>query len=427
MQNKESDKNEHQASDVIKDIFGNLLSNNSVKSALEFIKADHDRTLREQKEICVISAPTFQEQKRAEDYLARFTKLGLEDIKMDTVGNVLGIVRGDGNGPKLMVTAHLDTVFPKGTDTKVVDKNGILYAPGVADDARGLIEVIGIIRALKMSGIQPQGDILFCGSVCEEGLGDLRGTKQLFNDHKDIDGFISIDATGVGTITYLATGSHRYRATFNGPGGHSYNSFGLPSAIHAAGRAIAGIADLHPPKDPTTTFTVGTVNGGTSVNTIAAQAEILIDIRSNAEEELMRLDAEILSIIKASAEQENARWNSDQLTVAIELLGDRPAGSQSPDEPLVQAAFIAGKLLGINSQLNTPSSTDANVPISLGIPAIAIGRGGTSGEIHTKNEWFDPKDAFLGPQRTFLTILSLVGIKGVCAPLLKKINNICVS
>ena len=420
MLNKESNKNEYQVSKEVKDTFDNLLSDTNIKTALEFIKADHDHTLNEQKDICAISAPTFQEQKRAEDYLKRFTDLGLEDTRIDAIGNVLGFVSGSGNGPKLVVAAHLDTVFPEGTDTKVIEKDGIFHAPGIADDTRGLVEVLGIIRALKKSNVQPLGDIVFCGNVGEEGLGDLIGTKQLFSDHQDIDGFISIDGTGVGSITYLATGSHRYQVTFSCSGGHSYGNFGLPSAIHAAGRAISRIADLRPPKEPKTTFTVGTIKGGTSVNAIAAKAEMLIDIRSNGEEELLKLEAEILASIKAAADEEKAHWNSDQVTFDIKLLGDRPAGSQSPEEPLVQAAYAAGKLLEINSQLSSPGSTDANIPISLGIPAIAIGRGGVSGEIHTKNEWFDPKDAFLGPQKAFLTILSLVGVNGVSTPLLKK-------
>ena len=282
--------------------------------------------------------------------------------------------------------------------------------------------MLSIIRALKEDNIQLLGDIVFCGTVGEEGLGNLRGVKKLFSDHKDIDGFISIDGTGVGTITYLATGSHRYKVTYEGPGGHSYNNFGLPSAIHAAGRFIASISDLRPPKEPKTTFTVGTIHGGTSVNAIAAKAEMLIDIRSNSESELLKLETEILTLLKAATDKENEHWNNGQVTANIELLGDRPAGSQSSKNPIVQAAYAAGQFLGIESQLSPPSSTDANIPISLGIPAIAIGRGGTSGGIHTKDEWFDPENAFMGPQRTLLVILSLVGVRGVNIPLLKKIS-----
>ncbi len=248
----------------------------------------------------------------------------------DDIGNVLGLIRGGGDGPKLVVAAHLDTVFPEGTDTQVIERDGRFYAPGIADDTRGLAEVLGIIRAIKRSAVEPLGDILFCGNVGEEGLGDLMGTKQLFSDHRDIDGFISIDGTGVSSITYLATGSHRYKISYKGPGGHSYGDFGLPSAIHASGRAIARIADLQPPADPKTTFTVGTVHGGTSVNAIAEKTELLIDIRSNRETELLQLEAQILDIIKMSVDAENSRWKSDQLTVDIELLA---TGRQAFNQP----------------------------------------------------------------------------------------------
>lgn len=416
----DSNKQEYKVSANTIKTFSALLSNSNIKNALEFIKDDHNRTLAEHKEICEIPAPTFQEETRANDYMKRFFDLGLEKVKKDSVGNVLGLIRGTGQGPRLVVAAHLDTVFPEGTNTTVTEKDGKFHAPGIADDTRGLAEILCIVRAIKESGIRTLGDIVLCGSVGEEGLGDLRGSKQLFSDHKDIDGFISIDGTGVASITYQATGSHRYRISYKGPGGHSYGEFGLPSAIHAAGRAIAGISDLHVPEEPKTTFTVGTVNGGTSINAIAAKSEMLIDIRSNGEKELLELEEEILNVIKKSVTTENSRWDSDQLSVDIELLGDRPAGTQAADEPIVQAAYAAGNALDLPSKLNIPGSTDANIPISLGIPAVVVGRGGWSGGIHTTNEWFAHKNAYLGPQKTLLTILSLVGVAGATNPLLKK-------
>lgn len=413
-------KQEYTISSDIRETFDDLFSNKTIKECLEFIEKDHNRTLKEQKEICAISAPTFKEANRADDYMKRFLDLGLEDVKQDTIGNVLGHIRGSKGGLKLVVAAHLDTVFPEGTETKVVEREGRFFAPGIADDTRGLAEILCIVRAIKKSGIQPLGDIVFCGNVGEEGLGDLRGTKKLFSDYNDIDGFITIDGTGVGRITYLATGSHRFKVTYKGPGGHSFGQFGLPSAIHAAGRAIAKMSDLQPPEEPKTTFTVGMIHGGTSVNSIAESAEMLIDIRSNNQQELLELEDDILDIIKKSVNEENDRWNSDQMSVNIELLGDRPAGTQSPYEPIVQATYVAGNLLGIASNLGPSSSTDANVPINRNIPAIAVGRGGESGEIHTTNEWFDPENAFLGPQKTFLAILSLAGVTGISSPLLKK-------
>lgn len=407
-------------SPTVQNAYQKLMSQPAVKQGLDFIKADHDNTVAEQKEICAIPAPPFKEQVRAEDYQKRLAALGLKDVQMDGEGNVFGVRPGVGGGPKLLVAAHLDTVFPEGTDTTVKEKEGRLYAPGIADDSRGLAALLSVVRAFNATGIKTAGDIIFCGNVGEEGLGDLRGVKALFRDHKDIDGFISIDGSGSDDITYLATGSHRYEITYQGPGGHSFGAFGLPSAIHALGRAIARIADLQTPKEPKTTFTVGTVSGGTSVNSIAAEAKMQVDMRSNSEEELLKLEAKFLEIVRQAAVEENARWGSDKLAVDIRLVGDRPAGRQPESAAIVQAAWAAAEATGQAPKLDSPSSTDANLPISLGIPAITIGGGGKSGNGHAPGEWFDPTGAYLGPQRIFLTILGLVGVDGVSEPLLAK-------
>ncbi|WP_246637691.1 M20/M25/M40 family metallo-hydrolase [Crassaminicella profunda] len=405
----------------MKNYFNKIIEDERVKTGLKFLKEDHENTLIEQKEICAISAPSFQEERRGKDYLKRFQDLGLEDIHMDEVGNVLGKISGTQNGPKLVVAAHLDTVFPEETDTTVKEKDGYLYAPAIGDDTRGLAEILSIIRAFRETGIEPIGDVVFCGNVCEEGLGDLRGVKHLFQNKKDIDGFMSIDGTGVGTIIHEATGSHRYKITYKGSGGHSFKDFGMPSAIHALGRAIAKIGDLKVPDDPKTTFTVGTVEGGTSVNAIAGEATMYVDMRSNSEEELLKLEKDCLKIVKDAVEEENNRWkHEEKIKVDIELLGNRPAGSQSEKEPIVEATVEAIKAIGLVPKIKGAASSDANIPISLGIPAIAVGRGGMSGEVHTLKEWFDPKDAYYGPQKTFLAIVGLVGIKNLSEPLLKK-------
>ncbi|SKC42351.1 M20/M25/M40 family metallo-hydrolase [Maledivibacter halophilus] len=403
----------------VKMCFEKILGNNEVNLGLKFLADDHESTIEEQKSICSIPAPPFQEEKRAIDYMDRLKKSGLENVKMDEIGNVYGLLKGKANGPKLLVSAHLDTVFDKGTDTLVKDRDGLLCAPGIGDDTRGLAEILSIIRAFNKTQIQPLGDIVFCGNVGEEGIGDLRGIKHIFKKNTDIDGFISIDGSGVASITYLGTGSYRYKITYKGPGGHSFGSFGLPSAIHAQGRAISKIADIIPPATPKTTFTVGKVEGGTAINSIADRASMYIDIRSGDKRELKKLESTILECIKNAAEEENRRWNhKEKITIDIELIGDRPAAAQSVDNIIVQAAIGAINSMGLGAKLNGPGSTDANIPMSLGIPAIAVGRGGISGSIHTLKEWFDPRDAYLGPQKTFLTILSLVGIVNVCEPLL---------
>ena len=405
---------------TVQEVYDRLTSQPAVRKGLDFLRADHENTVAEQKQLCEIPSPPFKEQVRAADYQKRLAALGLKDVQMDKEGNVFGLRPGTGKGPKLFVAAHLDTVFAAGTDLSVKEKDGKLYAPGIADDARGLAALLSIIRAFNETGIKTAGDIIFSGNVGEEGLGDLRGIKALFRDHKDIDGFISIDGTDAEKITYLATGSHRYEIIYKGPGGHSLNAFGRPSAIHAMGRAIAQIADLKTPLEPKTTFTVGVVSGGTSINSIAAEARMQMDMRSNRLKELLELEAKFLDIVKKAAVEENARWNSDKITVQIKPVGDRPAGIQPPDALIVQAAWASTQAIGRQPKLGEPSSTDSNLPISLGIPAITIGGGGKEDNNHSPSEWFDPTNAYLGPQRIFLTILGLAGIDGTTKPLLPK-------
>lgn len=408
-----------EVSSQAEEAFSRIQNDAKVKQGLEFIKNDHTATIVDQKTIVAIPAPPFKEKVRGEYYLKRLQELGLKDVKMDSEGNVYGLRPGTGKGPKLFVEAHLDTVFPEGTKTTPVEKDGKIYAPGIADDTRGLAALLSVVRAFNATGVKTVGDIIFCGTVGEEGLGDLRGMKAFFRDHKDIAASLDIDGTSVSRITYLATGSHRYEVNFKGPGGHSFGAFGLPSAIHAMGRAIAKISDLETPKNPKTTFTVGVVSGGASVNAIASDAQMLLDMRSNSQEELLKVEAKILPLIQEAVNEENARWNSDKnITVEIKLVGDRPAGSQSPDNIVVQAAWLATQAIGQKPELSSPSSTNANLPISIGVPAVTIGGGGVDGRNHSPDEWYDPTNAYLGPQKIFVTILGLVGIDGVTEPLL---------
>jgi acetylornithine deacetylase/succinyl-diaminopimelate desuccinylase-like protein len=402
--------------------FEQMVQHAKVKAALAFIRDDEARTLAEQKEIVVIAAPPQQEQRRAQDYVRRFAELGLGNARIDSEGNVVVVRPGTGKGPKLVISAHLDTVFPAGTDLTVKERDGRLMAPGIGDDTRGLVEMLSMARALKAADIQTTGDIWFVATVGEEGLGNLRGVRALFREHRNLDGFITIDGNQPGRITYLAVGSHRYRVTYRGPGGHSFSAFGTPSAIHALGRAIAKVADLRTPGDPKTTFTVGTVAGGTSVNTIASEATMELDMRSVRMPQLLDVEKAVMAALKEAAAEENARWGRQAISVDIQIVGQRPAGAQRPDAPIVQAAMLALRAVGLVPVLEEPGSTDANTPINLGIPAIAVGRGGANGRVHSTDEWFDPKDAYLGPQKTLLTLLALVGVEGVSKPMLPTIS-----
>ncbi|KAB2336739.1 M20/M25/M40 family metallo-hydrolase [Cytobacillus depressus] len=405
----------------VEHVYKMLISNSQVEKCLSFLKADNDHTTEEQIELTAIEAPTFLEEKRGNYYKEKLKALGIRDIEVDEVGNVFGIRPGSGAGPRLVVCAHLDTVFPEGTDTKAKIIDGKVHAPGIADDGRGLAVVLSLTRALNEANIQTVGDLIIGATVGEEGLGDLRGVKALFKNRDDIDGFISIEPGEPDRITYLGTGSKRYKVIYHGPGGHSFGNFGTPSPIHAMGRAISKLANIETPSNPKTTFNVGVISGGTSINTIAEKSEMLVDIRSNSQEELLKLEEKVLNIIKLAADEENLRWEkSNDITVNIEQVGDRPAGSQMPNSIIVQAAAAATSAIGFEPVLAEASSTDSNIPIHLGIPAVTLGGGGASGGYHTLNEYFDPKDAYQGVQKILLTVLGLVGLENVSEPLLKR-------
>lgn len=391
-----------------------------VVKVLETIKMTDDMTIQDQIEICEINAPSHHEQARGLDFKRRLLELGLEDVQIDEVGNVLGFIYGDKEGPVLLLSAHLDTVFDLETDTTVRHEGDKLCAPGISDNTRGLTEILAVARAIKSSPIELLGTLVVCGNVCEEGEGDLKGIKHLFKDSNSYDGFMTPDGGDIGRVRYKGTGSHRYRVTYKCKGGHSFNDFGNPSAIHAMGRAISSISDLVPPEYPKTTFTVGVVSGGTSINSIAGQATMLLDIRSNAQEALLALESQIFEKITVAVEQENTRWQRDEVTVHFEMIGDRPSGELEPSEPIVQVSCIAAELLGHSYGMAEAGSTDANYPISLGIPAIQVGFGGRAGGVHTLEEWYEPKDSYQGPQKHLLTTLALLGVKGISKPILKK-------
>jgi len=392
-----------------------------VAKALAGIRADSVRMFEEQVRINEIPAPPFKEQVRAEYYLRKLREAGITDARIDREGNVVGLRRGTGRGPRLVVSAHLDTVFPEGTDVKVREKGGRYYGPGIADDAAGLATLLTMAEHLSKSGIRTAGDLIIVGTVGEEELGDLRGVKALFRDDANIDGFISFDGVGLGRIVNHATGSHRFFVEFRGPGGHSFSAFGLPSAIHAMGRAIAKIGDLTPPADPKTTFTVGTVKGGTSVNAIAGDAVMAIDIRSNSQEALLRFEESVMAAVREAVEDENRRWGSKaRISAEVKLVGDRPAGTTPIDSPIVQAARAALKSIGAETRAITASSTDSNLPMSLGIPAITLSSAGAGGGSHSLGEWYTPSSNWLGPQLALLVSLALVGVEGVSEPLLQK-------
>jgi len=390
------------------DIGERLLRDPAVRTALDAAKRNEPQLIEDQVRICEIPAPPFKEEKRGAAMKDVFERLGLKNVRQDEVGNVLGERPGKAAKPHFVLAAHLDTVFPEGTDVRVKRNGVLLHGPGIGDDCRGLAVLTGVVRALDEAKIETPGSITFVANVGEEGLGDLRGVKQLFDKTLQgrIDRFVSIDGIGHG-ITDVGVGSYRYRVTFKGPGGHSYGAFGMANPIHALGRALAAIADFEVPKDPKTTFNVGRIGGGTSVNSIPFEAWAEVDMRSHDKASLEALDKKFHEAVDRALERENARWGGrGALTVVKDRVGTRPPGLTPRDSPIVQAAASVTKALGLSVSLD-PGSTDSNVPMWLGIPAVTIDGGGGGGGAHSLGERFDSTDSWKGTQRALLLAIAL--------------------
>jgi acetylornithine deacetylase/succinyl-diaminopimelate desuccinylase-like protein len=391
-----------------------LMKNEKVRRAFEFLREIEPQTIEEQIKITEIPAPTFKEAKRAEYFRQRFTELGLQNVRIDKAGNAIGERSGRSDKTTLVLAAHLDTVFDENTDVKVRREDKVLKAPGISDDGRGLTLLLAIAKALNETKIETDGSIIFVANVAEEGLGDLKGTRHLFNEElkNRITHFISIDGAEL-KITNQAVGSFRYRTTFKGKGGHSYGAFGLPNPIHAIGRLVEKVSRFQVPAKPKTTFNVGKISGGTSVNSIAASASIEIDMRSEDPSELAKLDAVYKQVVEQALREENERWqNVEKLTVENLAIGNRPTGTQSPDAPIVQIALAADRSLEIKSELKA-SSTDSNIPISLGIPAITLDGGGIGRGTHSLNESWDSTNSHIGSQRALIITLTIVGLRNM--------------
>jgi tripeptide aminopeptidase len=389
-----------------------VLSTPQVARALRFFETHADAITEEQIRICSIPASPFGEQERAEYLSRKFSELGLTEVEIDEEGNCLGLLRGSSRAPLIVVSAHLDTVFSQDTNFEVIRRANKLFAPGIADDGCGLVALLALAQAIQAEQIPIEGSILFVGTVGEEGEGNLRGVRHLFTKGrwaKHVDAFLSFDGPGLDRITNRALGSRRYRVEVSGPGGHSWGDFGLPNPVHAVGRAISRLAGYPAPKEPRTTFNVGRVEGGRSVNAIPSEAAMEVDLRSAAEAELQRLDAFFRRAVRDAVDEENAkrRIGDPLLKLKVDLIGERPTGETPADSPLVEVAIEATKLLGVEPRLDQ-SSTDSNLPISLGIPAITLGAGGTSGCSHSLDEWYDPRGRDLGLKRGLLVVLGLV-------------------
>ena len=389
-----------------------LIRTPAYEAARRYLEQSHDQLIKDIITLTEIPAPPFKEQARAEAYRKMLGEAGLTDVEIDAEGNAMGLHRGIGpaGGPVVVIAAHLDTVFPEGTDVKVRREGTRLYAPGIGDDTRSLAVLLAYIRAMKAAGLKTRHDILFVGNVGEEGPGDLRGVKHLFGKgrYKDrIRAFMSMDGTDAARIVNGGVGSKRYRVTFKGPGGHSYGAFGLVNPMAAMSQAVVDLYKLEVPKEPRTTYAASVTGGGTSVNSIPNEVFMEFDMRSVSAAELGRLERRFLDIISGAVAAENGARSTREggVTGDPKLIGDRPAGRTPEESSLVQLAAEAVKAHGLTPGL-TASSTDSNLPMSLGIPAITIGSGGQGGRAHSLDEWIDvEKEASLKGMAVSLTIL----------------------
>jgi tripeptide aminopeptidase len=373
-----------------------------------------EHLLRTQIALSEIPSPTGGESARGASVAARFRALGLDDVRTDDVGNVVAERSGTTRDAPVLVCAHLDTVFPEGTAVGVARDGRQLAGPGIVDNSRGLAAMLALAEAVDGTTLRTRRPIIFAATVGEEGAGDLRGAKHLFAQLRAMpSACIALDGAGDDRIVHRALGARRMRVTFTGVGGHSWAAYGVPNPVHAAGAAAAKLAALPLPRTPRTTLSVCRIGGGISVNAIPEDAWIEIDLRSSSSDVLERTLAEIEAVLRVAVREENLRRapGTSPLGFAVETIGDRPCGELPKDHPLVRAAAEATYAIGRTPELVT-ASTDANVPISLGIPAIAIGAGGRGGGVHTPAEWYDNTDGALGVARALTVLVAAAELAG---------------
>lgn len=386
-----------------------------VQAAFDALLQMDERNIKRLIEINEIPAPPFEEEDRAKDVAKRFKALGLTDVSIDEVGNVIARRPGRTGARIVAVMAHIDTVFPPWADVTVRREGDIFFAPGIGDNTRGVVVMLSLVEVLEAHKIETDADIVFIGSVGEEGLGDLRGVRHVFREGAaKIDSFIAIDGGPAERLVTTAVGSHRYRVTFRGPGGHSYGAFGRAHPHQALAQAISIFTEKATPittSGPKATFSVGRIGGGTSINSIPFTSWMEVDMRSANPEKLEALDAAFQSAVQEALSVENERRkNSAPLTVDVESVGKRPAGGTEETSSLFQNAGAAVMHMGLEPSF-VASSTDANIPMSLGVPAITIGRGGISRNAHAPNESWENKDSHIAMQSALLMLLAEAEMK----------------
>ncbi len=392
-----------------------------VRSALAWMRTQENQFTRWQLDMAAIPAPPFGETARGEWLQERFRELGMEDVHTDAAGNVFGTRRGTAKHC-FVLSAHLDTVFPAGTPLNIRQQGTRLYGPGVSDNGAGVVALLAIAAALRAAKISHEMPVVFIGNVGEEGEGDLRGMRQIFSESRWKDTIrynLVLDGAGSDTIVAEALGSRRFEIIVRGPGGHSWSDFGAPNPILVLARTLYAFTQTPVPTTPKTTFNVGVIRGGTSVNSIPESASMRVDIRSTSMSEMERLESVLRRELehatddeaRASAHRNPGQRRAQGLSYEVVAIGNRPAGELDPEARLLKVIRAVDAHLGNQAQVQR-ASTDANIPLSLGREAIAIGGGGSGGGAHTLQEWFDTGTRELGLKRILLTVLALAGVRG---------------
>ncbi|MBI2956188.1 MAG: M20/M25/M40 family metallo-hydrolase [Acidobacteria bacterium] len=387
----------------------------TVRRAAESFVREADWILQQQIRLTSIPAPPFREEERARYLEEQFHLLGLENVRRDAIGNVLGERPGRDAEHLVLLSAHMDTVFAAETEIEVRREGDRWVGPGIADNGAGLAALLALIRALDESGLRTGATLLFVANVGEEGEGDLRGMRALFAEpalRRRVRAAIALDGSNVERLTTKALGSKRFQVTVRGPGGHSWSDFGLPNPIQVLARAIARITAVALPAQPRSVVNIGEIHGGTSVNAIPYEAWMKVDIRSEMESENERLEQALRSALADAVAEENAwaRTKGVPLTVEVKTIGHRPTGKLPAAARIIDVFRAVDTHLGIQTSIQR-SSTDANIPISFGIEAVAVGGGGRSGASHSLREWYDPTGRELGLKRILLALALLAGVE----------------
>ena len=389
-----------------------LTDSAKVRTALNWFALNENWIADQQAKLTEIPAPSFQEEKRGEAVKALLLFVGLT-VHIDNLGNVIGEMRGATDKEVVVLAAHLDTVFPAGTDVKVTRQGERLIAPGISDNGTGLAGMIAVARAIHEAKIQPRRTILFAANVGEEGEGNLRGMRALIDAYRQkLRAVIVLDGSGIDHVTTKALASKRLEVVITGPGGHSWSDFGMPNPIDALVRGAVRFINTKVPVAPRTTFNIGQVEGGTSVNSIPYEAKLKVDLRSENEDEITRMEAALRESMAAGVkdEMDKARDKTrGKLDWKINVIGSRPGGELAADSPLLASLHAADDVVGVKSRTER-SSTDANIPLSMGIDAISIGAGGNGGGAHSLQEWYEPAGREVGLKRVLLTLLGVSGL-----------------